>query len=399
MFSRYFNGCPMFNIEGFTFPVDVYYLEDVIERTKFEFPEKPNKTSSWAKQQELDFEHFIGPHVRKLKSDRDYSSHTIRQISKSESEEPCIELIQALLEYICRTDFDNGAILVFVDGWDMISKLCDQLQNCGRFPSGRYSIFPLHSMIPTAHQRKIFERPPPNVRKIIIATNIAETSITVDDIVFVVDTGKIKMTNFDVKNNIETLDSEWVSLANAKQREGRSGRVQNGICYHLYSKARLLELESFKKPEILRKRIDEVILQIKMLKLGHAHPFLNRLLESPSTKAIDLSLQRLNSLAALDDDENLTPLGFHLAQLPMDPQTGKMILMAAVFSCCDPVFSVAAALSYKDPFHIPMGKEAYVDEIRKQLSNNEKSDHMVNWHLSLHMLDLRGHKIIFGVIY
>ncbi len=192
-----------------------------------------------------------------------------------------------------------------------------------------------------------------------IATNIAETSITIDDIVYVVDCGKIKMSNFDVEANIATLKPEWCSLANSRQRRGRAGRVQPGVCYHLYCKGREMTFADYMLPEMLRKRLEEVILQIKVLRLGKVEPFFAKVMDPPDPKAVRLSLELLRQINALDDtdgSEILTPLGFHLAQLPMDPQTGKMILLGAIFSCLDPVLSVAASLSFKDAFVIPLGK-------------------------------------------
>lgn len=199
---------------------------------------------------------------------------------------------------------------------------------------------------------------------------LAETSVTIDDIVYVIDTGKVKMTNFDVKANIATFKPEWISLANSKQRKGRAGReyrhfflrltfkchlknisgVRPGIAYHLFTKAREMCLDSYILPEVMRKRLEEIILQIKALGLGKAQPFLDRLMDPPSAEAIFLSLDLLRGLGAISKtggDEQLTHLGFHLSQLPMDPQTGKMILFGAIFSCLDPVLSVAASLSFK----------------------------------------------------
>lgn len=122
------------------------------------------------------------------------------------------------------------------------------------------------------------------------------------------------MTNFDIDNNLETLGPEWVSLANARQRKGRAGRTQPGICFHLYTKAREERLEQFKKPEVLRKGLQEEILRVKVLKLGDAKQFFNRLLDPPSAESVELALKRLRLLHALDEHENLTPLGFHLGK-------------------------------------------------------------------------------------
>ena len=130
-------------------------------------------------------------------------------------------------------------------------------------------------------------------------------------------------------------------------------------------------------PEMLRTRLEEVVLQIKILELGRASSFLSRVLEPPSDRSTELALKLLVDIHALDGEEQLTPLGFHLAQLPMDPQTGKMILLAAVFGCLDPVLSVAASLSFKDAFVTPLGKEALVDEKKRELSRGTRSDHLM----------------------
>ncbi|XP_076330694.1 ATP-dependent DNA/RNA helicase DHX36-like [Tachypleus tridentatus] len=238
-------------------------------------------------------------------------------------------------------------------------------------------IYALNLLMPTVNQKAVFNRPPPGIRKIILATNIAETSITIDDIVFVIDSGKIKISSFDVENNIATLKPDWIALANARQRRGRAGRVQEGICYHLYTKLRESQLQNYQLPEILRTRLETLCLRIKLLKLGKIELFLKKAMQPPDPKAVALSINLLEKLNALDEDENLTPLGFHLAQLPLDPHTGKMILMGAIFSCLDPILTVAANLSFKDAFVIPLGKEEQADWKRKQIAQNSKSDHLM----------------------
>merc|ERR1712018_193762 len=158
----------------------------------------------------------------------------------------------------------EGAILVFLPGWSDISELNKLLTKDSRYQfkdQRSVEIHPLHSMMPTINQKKIFNKPPNGVRKIVIATNIAETSITIDDVVYVIDSGKIKLTKYNAQDNISTLLPEWVSLANARQRRGRAGRVQSGICYHLFSRAREMTLEQYAVPEMLRTRLEEVILK------------------------------------------------------------------------------------------------------------------------------------------
>lgn len=238
----------------------------------------------------------------------------------------------------------------------------------------------------TVNQKEIFNRPPEGVRKIVLSTNIAETSITIDDIVYVIDTGRIKIKNYNTETNTQTLLPEWVSLANASQRKGRAGRVQPGICYHLFSSARKLLLENYQKPEILRTRLEEVILMTKLLRLGKVEHFFESLIDKPSAAAVEVSLDLLKRLNALDDDENLTPLGYHLAKLPMNPQLGKMLLLGAIFSCLDPILSVVVTLDYKDPFLLPMGKEREADYKRSILAEDCLSDHLF-YHKILKLFD------------
>ncbi|XP_063227825.1 ATP-dependent DNA/RNA helicase DHX36-like isoform X2 [Bacillus rossius redtenbacheri] len=402
-FSKYYNNCPSINIAGFTFPVHEYYLEDVLEMTNFRSFKAvaDQEPQGWRKHLHHfkakikgmeDYKDFIEPYVRHLKTQGKYSDHVLTSLRNPDSEQINVDLIEALIHHICRNK-DDGAILVFLPGWTDIAKLNSLLTECRRYSPDRYIIIPLHSLMPTTTQKSVFDKPPPGVRKIVLATNIAETSITIDDVVFVVDCGKIKMKNFDKENNISTLNAEWVSLANARQRRGRAGRVQPGICYHLYSKAREMILADYPLPEMLRTRLEEVILQLKILQLGRAKPFLERVMDPPDSGVIDLSLKLLHTLNALDEDENLTPLGYHLANLPLDPQIGKMVLMGAIFSCIDPVFSIAAGLSFKDPFVVPLGSEARVNAVKFKLSKGIVSDHLVvaealrQWEIA----DRRGH--------
>uniref|UniRef100_A0AAR2KI43 ATP-dependent DNA/RNA helicase DHX36 n=1 Tax=Pygocentrus nattereri TaxID=42514 RepID=A0AAR2KI43_PYGNA len=338
-FSKYFGNCPMIHIPGYTFPVKEYLLEDVVEMLR-------------------------------------YSDSTIDALEMMDEDDKInLELIAALIRHIVMNE-DDGAILVFLPGWDNISSLNDLLMADQMFKSDKFIIIPLHSLMPTVSQTQVFKRPPPGVRKIVIATNIAETSITIDDVVYVIDGGKIKETHFDTQNNISTMTAEWVSLANAKQRKGRAGRVSPGKCYHLYNGLRASLLDSYQLPEIQRTPLEELCLQIKILKLGPIASFLRKSLDPPSDRAIELAITHLMDLNALDHNEELTPLGFHLARLPVEPHIGKMILFGALLGCLDPVLTIATSLSFKDPFFIPLGKEKIADQRRKILSQNSRSDHL-----------------------
>ncbi|NXT49204.1 DHX36 helicase, partial [Pluvianellus socialis] len=385
-FSEYFDNCPMIHIPGFTFPVVEYLLEDVIEKLRYT-PENTDRRPRWKKgfmqghvsrpekeEKEEIYRERWPDYLRQLRG-RLYSASTIDALEMMDDDKVDLDLIAALIRHIVLEE-EDGAILVFLPGWDNISTLHDLLMSQVMFKSDRFIIIPLHSLMPTVNQTQVFKKTPPGVRKIVIATNIAETSITIDDVVFVIDGGKIKETHFDTQNNISTMAAEWVSNANAKQRKGRAGRVQPGHCYHLYNGLRASLLDDYQLPEILRTPLEELCLQIKILKLGGIAYFLSKLMDPPSRDAVMLAINHLMELNALDRQEELTPLGVHLARLPVEPHIGKMILFGALFCCLDPVLTIAASLSFKDPFVIPLGKEKVADARRKELSKNTKSDHL-----------------------
>ncbi|XP_065216695.1 ATP-dependent DNA/RNA helicase DHX36-like isoform X2 [Planococcus citri] len=369
-FSRYFDDCPMINIPGYTHPVEEFYLEDVLNYTKFDFPKKKNS------DMDEGFKNSVLPYVEYLRQNRMYPEYVLKELSNPESERINPDLIVELVKVICEQKKD-GAILIFMSGMDDINSVSKKITNADFFSPDRFLVIPLHSMLPTTNQRTVFDRPPPGKRKIVIATNIAETSITIDDVVFVIDCGRVKIKNFDVGNNISTLKPEFVSLANARQRRGRAGRVQSGVCYHLFSRGREQALDDYPLPEMMRTRLEEVILNIKLLQLGKVGPFLQRVPDSPDPKAVSLALKLLLDINALDENENFTPLGYHLAKLPLDPQIGKMLLMGVTMSCLVPILSIAATLSFKDPFYLPLNEEKKLNERKLVLDKGHKSDHLI----------------------
>ncbi|XP_040284062.1 ATP-dependent DNA/RNA helicase DHX36 isoform X1 [Bufo bufo] len=384
-FSQYFDNCPMLHIPGLTFPVKEYLLEDVYEMIKFRpkesdcrprtnrrFMQGLNTRPEKSEKEEIYRERFP-KYLQQLRGT--YSESTIHAIEYTDDEKINLDLIVELIRHICVTG-EDGAILVFLPGWANISTLNDLLMSQVMFKTAWFLIIPLHSLMPTVNQTQVFKTPPPGVRKIIIATNIAETSITIDDVVHVIDGGKLKETNYDTQNNIRTMTAEWVSHANAKQRKGRAGRVKPGNCYHLYNRLRESLLDDYQLPEIVRTPLEELCLQVKILKLGGIDSFLQKVMDPPSREAILLAITHLIELNALDRREELTPLGFHLARMPVEPHIGKMILFGALFCCLDPVLTIAASLSFKDPFVIPLGKDKLADAKRREMSQNTKSDHL-----------------------
>eukprot|EP00096_Caligus_rogercresseyi_P000451 TRINITY_DN10911_c0_g1_i1.p1 TRINITY_DN10911_c0_g1~~TRINITY_DN10911_c0_g1_i1.p1 ORF type:complete len:611 (+),score=96.49 TRINITY_DN10911_c0_g1_i1:100-1833(+) len=330
-----------------------------------------------ARKENMEYEKhldFFSPFLRNIE-DR-FSDATMDSLSNFKSEQFNPELIASLVHHIHHRE-PEGAILVFLSGWNEISDVHRLLTDSKEYSRAQgLVVHPLHSLMPTVNQREIFERPPRNLRKVILATNIAETSITIDDVVYVIDAGKIKLLDFEKESNVDTLKPRWISIANARQRKGRAGRVQAGVCYRLYTSYRASTFESYVKPEILRTRLDEVILNIKVLGLGPAAPFLDKMMEPPDSESVQHALQFLRNIRALQGDEQLTHLGLHLSELPMNPQTGKMVLLGAIFSCLDPILSIAASLNFKDPFVIPLGKEDMAHKRKNYLSKGSASDHL-----------------------
>ena len=209
------------------------------------------------------------------------------------------------------------------------------------------------------------------------ALSLAETSITVDDVVFVVDAGRVKRKTYDAYTNISTFQAQWVSRASASQRRGRAGRCQPGVAFALYSRKRHASFSSFTSPEILESSLEELCLQVKVLvesfvaavqrsvppAMQRLAPwdartsvadFLGRALDRPSDLAVKGAMRLLVSLGALTPSTGaLTDLGRYLSQLPMDPRLGKMLLVACFLGCQDPMLTVAAAASNRSPFNIP----------------------------------------------
>ncbi|KAH7533694.1 hypothetical protein FEM48_Zijuj04G0158700 [Ziziphus jujuba var. spinosa] len=264
-------------------------------------------------------------------------------------------LIEQLLAKIC-TDSEDGAILVFLPGWDDIHKIRERLLMNPLFNNtSKFVIISLHSKVPSAEQKKAFKQPPHGCRKIVLSTNIAETAVTIDDVVYVIDTGRMKEKSYDPYNNVSTLQSSWVSKASAKQREGRAGRCQPGICYHLYSKLRAASFPEFQVPEIKRMPIEELCLQVKLVDPDcKIEDFLQKTMDPPVFESIRNAVVVLQDIGALSLDEKLTELGEKLGSLPVHPLTSKMLFFGILVNCLDPALTLACAADYRDPFTLPM---------------------------------------------
>uniref|UniRef100_A0A665VRK8 RNA helicase n=1 Tax=Echeneis naucrates TaxID=173247 RepID=A0A665VRK8_ECHNA len=292
-----------------------------------------------------------------------------------------LDLIMDLLHYICSTTCD-GAILIFLPGYDEIVGLKDRiLYDDKRFYSNceSFQVFTLHSDMQTLDQKKAMKTVPPGVRKIILSTNIAETSITISDVVFVIDSGKVKEKSFDAISYVPMLNKVWISKASALQRKGRAGRCRPGVCFHLFSRFRFNNMTEFQVPQLLRMPLQELCLQTKLLAPSHpVTEFLSRAPQPPPTHAIKNAMDLLKTIDAMDKYEDLTDLGYHLADLPVEPHLGKMVLSAVVLKCLDPVLTIACTLAYRDPFVLPAqgSQKRAALQCRKRFTSNSLSDHM-----------------------
>ncbi|XP_048505988.1 3'-5' RNA helicase YTHDC2-like isoform X2 [Athalia rosae] len=275
-----------------------------------------------------------------------------------------------------------GSLLVFLPGYDDIVTMRERINGEERRMNEefRYNLFILHSNMQTSDQLRVFKPSPEGTRKIILSTNIAETSITIDDVVYVIDCGKVKEKSFDAMSGVCTLRSNWISQASAKQRKGRAGRCQNGICYRLFSSVRFNSMEPYQTPEILRLPLQELCLYTKHLAPGNTPiaEFLDRALEPPSSAITRNAVQLLKTIDALDPWEDLTELGSHLLDLPVEPRLGKMLLYAVVLKCLDPILTIVCGLAYKDPFILPSqpSQKRASTLARKEFSAGTYSDHM-----------------------
>ncbi|XP_035383082.1 3'-5' RNA helicase YTHDC2 isoform X1 [Electrophorus electricus] len=293
-----------------------------------------------------------------------------------------LDLIMHLLHRICQSS-DDGAILIFLPGYDEIVGLRDRvLFEDKRFAEHqhRYQVFTLHSNMQTSDQRKVLKPTSNGARKIILSTNIAETSITINDVVFVIDSGKVKEKAFDALNHVTMLKMVWISKASALQRKGRAGRCRPGVCFHLFSRLRFHNMLEHQVPQLLRMPLQELCLHTKLLAPINCSiaEFLAKAPEPPHLVTVKNAVQMLKTIDAMDAWEDLTELGYHLADMPVEPHLGKMVLCAVVLKCLDPILTIACTLAYRDPFVLPAqaSQKRAAMLCRRRFAANTFSDHM-----------------------
>jgi len=404
-FSAYFTGAPTVSIPGRTFPVKEHRLEDILQMTGYEIKEGSDYAQKKKKVQVGKVPSVSKAVLKQLYGSK-YDSKVVNSLAIVDESVINYELIASLLEHIAYTQ-GEGAILVFLPGLMEITKAIEELKKKELFADpSRAVVYPLHSSLSTAEQTAVFQVPAPGIRKVIFGTNIAETSITVEDVVFVVDAGRVKENRQDEVNQMQTLVECWVSRASAKQRRGRAGRVRPGMSYHLFSSHTFQhEIQEYQLPEMLRVGLEDLVLQVLLLDLGEPSVFLSKAVNPPSALAMTNSLRLLEGLGAVEceweDDSaqkkeitamgksdftgpscvslkvtsGLTALGFHLATLPVDARVGKMMIYGALFGCVEPALTIAASMSARNPFMSPFDKRDEADAARKEFATAE-SDHL-----------------------
>uniref|UniRef100_A0A0A9YMY4 RNA helicase n=1 Tax=Lygus hesperus TaxID=30085 RepID=A0A0A9YMY4_LYGHE len=319
-FSQYFFEAPIFTIPGRTFPVEVLYT----------------------KEPETDY--------------LDASLITVMQIHLREP---------------------PGDILLFLTGQEEIDTACEILYE--RMKSlgpdvPELIILPVYSALPSEMQTRIFEAAPPGSRKVVIATNIAETSLTIHGIFYVVDPGFVKQKVYNSKTGMDSLVVTPISQAQAKQRAGRAGRTGPGKCYRLYTeRAYRDEMLPTPVPEIQRTNLATTVLQLKTMGINDLLHF--DFMDAPPVESLIMALEQLHSLSALDDEGLLTRLGRRMAEFPLEPNLSKMLIMSVHLQCSDEILTVVSMLSVQNVFYRPKDKQALADQ-KKAKFNQAEGDHL-----------------------
>ena len=418
LFAKYFQDkasdgrvlpCPSLTVPGRTFPVTEKYLPTILEelaqahgKQTASFSRRQDDTSDYLKLEtsfrrsnpSIAHEHDAAEATIDWKRETGNSADRQLANEKEDSLVP-IDLISVTIAHVVKTSLE-GAILVFLPGYEEMRKVAESLRRSSPLgvdftDDSKNKLYMLHSTVPAAQQQEVF-RPSPGCRKIILSTNIAETSVTIPDIQYVIDTGKLREKRYDQVRRITKLQCTWISKSNAKQRAGRAGRVQNGNYLALFSRDRFESLRAIGLPEMLRSDLQEVCLDIRSQAFQTPiRPFLAQAIEPPSADAVDISVRSLQNLQALTRDEKLTPLGRLLASLPVHPSLGKMIVLGVIFRCLDPMIILGAALSERSLFVAPPERRREAQERHALFLEGTASDHfaLVNAFTQMRLLNHR----------
>ncbi|OAJ53637.1 ATP-dependent RNA helicase HrpA [Paraburkholderia ginsengiterrae] len=339
-FARHFGSdekpAPVIEVSGRLYPVEVRY--------------RPVEEDS--------------PAVKAAQGTAQSPSRGERPKTQRETDRDLMEAIVDAVDELCREG--PGDVLVFLPGEREIRDAAEALR---KHHPPHTEILPLFARLSAAEQERVFRTS--NARRIVLATNVAETSLTVPGIRYVVDTGLARVKRYSYRNKVEQLQVESISQAAANQRAGRCGRVADGVCIRLYEESDFQGRVRFTDPEILRSSLASVILRMKSLHLTAIETF--PFIEPPPGRAIADGYQLLNELGAVDDDNQLTPLGRELARLPLDPRVGRMILAARDQQSLKEVLIIASALSVQDPRDRPIEAQEQADQAHRRFAD-ERSE-------------------------
>lgn len=406
LFANYFKNtspegtlvnAPILSVPGRAFPVTEKYLDDIVGELRKEYT--PSQLYFMSKDRVtddyLDYEReFARAHAARARDGSDEVEveavidwKTKQVVSEDEAHTSSPQdalvpygLVAATIAHTAKTTTD-GAILVFFPGLQEMQAVEKLLQNpvlgVDLLDQTKYKIFLLHSSIPDT-QKTVFSPVPEGVRKIILSTNIGETSITIPDVKYVVDTGKVRETRYDHVKRISSLESAWISKSNAKQRAGRAGRVQNGHYLALYSRSRHQSMRAIGLPELLRSDLQAICLALKSTLRGvDIREFLASAVESPSPAGVTKAVDDLTQLGALTTNEELTALGRVLASLPIHPALGKMVLLGVLFKCLDPILIIGAAAEERGLFVMAPDAKAKTLRVKRSFAKDTESEHLV----------------------
>ncbi|XP_077280248.1 putative ATP-dependent RNA helicase DHX57 isoform X2 [Temnothorax americanus] len=401
VFSSYFEHALVLNIPGTFFSVKQIFLEDALEETgyildvdsKYICRHKKNGKVLFKRHTDLNIKikGTVDCIAEKSTKDKDLtmtqlinrypnrSKQTYKNLYLMNYDKINYDLIEHILEWIITGEHNypkKGSILIFLPGLYEIITLMEQLEGNFILSRNEIMIFPLHSSLSIEEQSRVFQKTE-GVCKIVIGTNLAETSITIDDCVFVIDSGRMKKSRFNSDKNVECLETCWVTQANVVQRKGRAGRVTPGVCIHLYTSHRYEHFAARPVPEILRVSLESLLLHIALMHGGRKvdmYAIMQRMLDSPSHHQVTGTIKRLQNVDAFDSECKLTPLGHLLAKLPVDVGIGKLILCGAIFCCLDSALTIAACMSHRSPFSVSLESKERVDPKMKFFKEN--SDHL-----------------------
>ena len=372
-FSTYLNGSPVLMVPGRLFPVQTMFLEDAIEATHTVGTQRAQGGGDL--EDDLNDDEADMTEARSQLQDlKGYSDKTISVLRRLNEYKIDFMLVTKILIAIgSQPELSNysKAILIFMPGIAEMRRLHQIITSYPFFQKG-WIFHILHSTVSTEDQQAAFKVPPQDMRKIVIATNIAETGITIPDITAVIDTGKEKIMRFDERRQVSRLTESFISKASSRQRQGRAARVQEGLCVKLYTRDRFERLmPEHSTPEILRLSLSETILRVKLCNLGPIEASLSEALDPPAPKNVRRAIEALKEEKVLTATEELTTIGQQLARLPLDIPLGKLVINGLSFQCLDVMSTVAALMSSKSPFITSVKANEAIDIVRKSFARGD----------------------------